>query len=264
VLVAFSGGVDSALLAALVHRHVPLEEPIDLASVCFACGASADRLAALCALGELRAAAPQRCWRLICVDATLGDVQAHRQRLLRLLHPQQTLMDLNIGAALWLAARGEGLVDSRPHVSAARIVLFGAGADEQAAGYGRHRTAWAAGGAARLCAELELDVGRLWRRNLGRDDRLAADCGREARFPFLDEAVVAYLACVPLNELADFSLPPGDGDKLLLRSLAARLGLPLASRRIKRAIQFGCGLGRLSRPKGREGGRCILDNDMNI
>jgi len=261
VMVAFSGGLDSALLAALAHRHVPPGEPIHLASVCFSGGASADRLAARSALSELRETAPSRPWRLICVDASMADVHAHRQHLMRLLYPQQTLMDLNIGAALWLTARGEGLLDGEHVRSSARVVLFGAGADEQAAGYGRHRTAWASGGAERLTAELEEDVRRLWRRNLGRDDRLVADCSREARFPFLDERVVALLASVPLSELADFAQPPGEGDKRLLRAAARSLGLPLASRRVKRAIQFGCGIGRLSRPsegQQKEGGRSLL------
>ena len=58
--------------------------------------------------------------------------------------------DLNIGTALWLAARGDGWIheesdnqeDSQRirYKSDARILLVGAGADEQCAGYGRHRT----------------------------------------------------------------------------------------------------------------------------
>jgi asparagine synthetase B (glutamine-hydrolysing) len=62
------------------------------------------------------------------------------------------LQDLNIGIALWLAASGSGWVcegnnnnndeDLEPvkYKSKARIVLVGSGADEQCAGYGRHRT----------------------------------------------------------------------------------------------------------------------------
>lgn len=156
-----------------------------------------------------------------------------RARILALLHPATTVMDLNIGAALWLAAgaqgvlrlppppptpgthtcvatpaaaaascsvavsvaagtaaaagaaatatviaggagaaggtaagtpdkagktaggascapgsqpaANEGLVDGQRYTSAARVVLLGHGADEQCAGYGRHRTRWVCG-----------------------------------------------------------------------------------------------------------------------
>ena len=48
------------------------------------------------------------------VDATLEDVDRHRARLLSLLYPAHTVMDLNIGAALWLAAQGTGRVRVMP------------------------------------------------------------------------------------------------------------------------------------------------------
>ncbi|KAM0016498.1 putative rossmann-like alpha/beta/alpha sandwich protein [Helianthus debilis subsp. tardiflorus] len=65
-----------------------------------------------------------------------------------------TSKDLNIGIALWLAAGGDGWVseeigtDSNNHSecqrikykSESRILLVGSGADEQCAGYGRHKT----------------------------------------------------------------------------------------------------------------------------
>lgn len=65
--------------------------------------------------------------------------------------------DLNIGLALWLAAGGNGWVDEVigldndvvhrriKYKSEARILLVGSGADEQCAGYGRHKTKYRQG-----------------------------------------------------------------------------------------------------------------------
>ena len=56
---------------------------------------------------------------------------------------------------------GEGSVLYR---SRAKVVLLGIGADEQLAGYGRHRSAFNAGGQEALARELAMDLGRLWTR----------------------------------------------------------------------------------------------------
>mmetsp|Transcript_119 Transcript_119/g.202 ORF Transcript_119/g.202 Transcript_119/m.202 type:complete len:173 (+) Transcript_119:232-750(+) len=88
--------------------------------------------------------------------------------------------------------------------------------------------------------EMNRDLLRLWTRNLGRDDRSIADCGREAWFPYLDEGVVVGLQATPIEMIVDFSLPQGTGDKSVLRRAAANLGLgPQFSGLVKRAIQFG-------------------------
>lgn len=129
---------------------------------------------------------------------------------------------------------------SRFYTSSARVLLLGIGADEQLAGYGRHRTSWRVGGHEGLTRELSKDLERLWRRNLGRDDRIVSDSGREARHPFLDERLVSLLAHrIPLTHVADMSQPPGIGDKAALRQVAKALGLDDASRLVKRAMQFG-------------------------
>jgi asparagine synthetase B (glutamine-hydrolysing) len=119
------------------------------------------------------------------------------------------------------------------------VLLIGLGADEQLGGYGRHRTVFRRRGEAALAAELEMDVERLWRRNMGRDDRVTADAGRELLHPFLDEHVVAYLRALPLRFKCDLTAPPGTGDKLVLREAARWLGLRRAASLQKRAIQFG-------------------------
>ncbi len=65
------------------------------------------------------------------------------------------------------------------------------------------------GGEAALSAELSLDVRRMWLRNCGRDDRLVADHGREARHPFLDERLMGLILSLPLGCIADLRQGPG-------------------------------------------------------
>ena len=86
----------------------------------------------------------------------------------------------------------------------------------------------------------------MWLRNCGRDDRLVADRGREGRHPFLDEAFMDLVASLPLGLIADLRQPPGTGDKRVLRLALRRLGLTESAQRVKRAIQFGSRIGKLS------------------
>lgn len=127
----------------------------------------------------------------------------------------------------------------QPYTSTARVLLVGIGADEQLAGYGRHRTAFLNGGAQALRDELAMDMRRIWKRNLGRDDRCISTHGKEARFPFLDERVVAFLSGLPIECICDLAQERGEGDKLVLRMAARQLGLRNCTGLAKRAIQFG-------------------------
>ncbi len=142
------------------------------------------------------------------------------------------------------------------------------GADEQLAGYARHRSTWKRGGGERLAEEIEKDLARLWKRNLGRDDRCVADHGKEARFPFLDEDIVTCIANYPMMVLADLSdaAPPGVGDKLVLRMVAQRLGLRFPAALPKRAIQFGTKLAHASKiaAGGREAGTNLSAHLNNV
>lgn len=94
-------------------------------------------------------------------------------------------------------------VEKSPYSSSCRVYLIGIGADEQLAGYGRHRTVYQQHGVEALENELNFDMRRLWQRNLGRDDRCVSDNAVEAWFPFLDEEVVSFLQSLSISEVSD-------------------------------------------------------------
>jgi asparagine synthetase B (glutamine-hydrolysing) len=392
VAVLFSGGVDSVVLAALCHDHVPLDQPIDLINVAFATATatatstvnssselspsnnskledpfslSPDRQAALLSFREMQTRWPDRNWRFIAVNVDYSEVLKKEQLICGLIAPLTSTMDFNIGTAFWFASRGQGEevlhvhaniskvegsqhlrfggdpqqsnggssssnavlgacstrncnrkpvhccifsackacclsyqrrinqflggradackvhgkqgskknkyksgsarksatpnTNSTPtsttrqaikpkimHRSNARVVLVGIGADEQMAGYGRHRATFNRGGYDALRDELQMEKQRLWTRNLGRDDRCISYHGKEARFPFLDDDVVAYLNSLDVTELCDMTKPQGVGDKIILRLVAQNIGVTACSGLVKRAIQFGSRIAKCS------------------
>ncbi len=91
-----------------------------------------------------------------------------------------------------------------------------------------------------------MELGRIWRRNLGRDNRVVASHGVAPRYPFLDEEVVSLLSRLKAGVKAELRLPRGAGEKVLLRALAAKeLGLPKTACEPKRAIQFGSRIAKM-------------------
>lgn len=241
--VLFSGGIDSTVLCALLHRNLQAGEIVDLCNVCFDNGNSPDRAAALSAVQELKRACPGRNWRLIEIDVSSIELSQMRRHIETLIRPCSSVMDFNIGAALWFSARGVGTINvegvKHPYRTKSRIIISGQGADELFGGYSRHRAIFNSFGHVALEECLRTDFLRLWRRNLSRDDRVIADHGREARYPYLDEQFVHAALRLPLRSLVDLSLPSGVGDKKCLRELASHFGLGNTSQRVKRAIQFG-------------------------
>lgn len=241
--ILFSGGLDSMILAAVADQCVAPQWSIDLLNVSFEGQTAPDRVSAMAGVKELSIVSPSRRWRLVEIDGDPSRLAEYHSRLQSIICPSKTHMDSNIATALWLAAQGHGWVRNestrREYTSEARVVLVGSGADEQCAGYGRHRTKFREGGWKALESEMQLDMQRLWKRNMGRDDRCIADHGKEARFPYLDEDVILSLLKVPLWEVADLTQPVGQGDKKILREIAVALGLTTVASLPKRAIQFG-------------------------
>ena len=146
---------------------------------------------------EIQSICPGRTWRFLAVNIPYSETLEHRQIVINLIHPHNTEMDLSIAYALYFASRGIGLASSSPlngspYKTPARILLSGLGADELFGGYVRHSTAFRRMGYEGLLSELSLDINRLGKRNLGRDDRVMSHWSKEARFPYLDEELVSW------------------------------------------------------------------------
>ncbi|ELU43086.1 asparagine synthase [Rhizoctonia solani AG-1 IA] len=220
-----------------------------------------DRLTGLEQLDELRRLCPHRRWNFEC--------KQEEPRVTALMHPSNTVMDLSLANALYFASRGKGVIygsEENVYVTPAKVLLSGLGSDELLGGYSRHRVAYTQGGWDRLISELQLDLDRLPARNLGRDDRVISANGRESRYPFLSLVLVSYLAQLPVQikvdprlALQEQGLGAGLGDKTLLRLAAERLGLMLASRRTKRAMQFGSRSARMDSGTSEKKGHVVLE-----
>ena len=293
ISILFSGGLDCTVLARLIHDLLPQEQSIDLLNVAFenprvvAAAASVsdpilksdtaklspyslcpDRKSGLSSHEELCRVCPGRTWRFVCIDIPYTETLNHRAQVKSLISPHNTEMDMSIAYALYFAARGSGATcdqatgEVAPYTTSARVLLSGLGADELFAGYTRHATAFSRRGYPGLLDELELDFNRLGKRNLGRDDRVISHWGKEARYPYLDETLVAWALSCPVWEKCGFEdfarsveansrsdLPTLEPGKKLLRLLAWRLGMSGVAAEKKRAIQFGARTAKMERGK---------------
>jgi asparagine synthetase B (glutamine-hydrolysing) len=384
IMILFSGGIDSTILTALSHillsnNDDELKIPFELVNVSSGKNPSEspDRIASIFAFNEIKKLpyAEKRDFRLIFVDINEEDIKRNEKRIYDLIYPKDTIMDFNIGTALWFASQQyeklsticennndlneiisyfssrsvpqlkqiqdeteknsteqldmlleiifkeiitqekiiynendglyyvllsslhneqlqeekkkyncKSLLDlinkcrkerfiktlksndtiavtiikeeyiakinkemerkkqilfklradyGREYKTQGKVVILGMGADESLGGYSRYKTQ-------DFSSEMQKDFVGLWKKNLGRDDRIISDSGREARFPFLDEDILSLLSfCNNSKDIFDFSKPIGIGDKMLLRTCARMIGLYNTSFLAKRAIQFG-------------------------
>ncbi|XP_066137110.1 asparagine synthetase domain-containing protein 1 [Saccopteryx bilineata] len=220
-----------------------------------------DRITGRAGLKELQAANPSRIWNFVEINVSLEELQElRRTRICHLVQPLDTVLDDSIGCAVWFASRGIGWLVTQEEVksyqSSAKVVLTGIGADEQLAGYSRHRVCFETHGLEGLNKEIEMELGRISSRNLGRDDRVIGDHGKEARFPFLDENVVSFLNSLPAWEKANLALPRGIGEKLILRLAAVELGLTASALLPKRAMQFGSRIAKMEKRNEKASDKC--------
>ncbi|XP_062944593.1 asparagine synthetase domain-containing protein 1 [Cynocephalus volans] len=252
------------------HGEIPSEECSKNAAAAAAAAATAspdkqfnvpDRITGRAGLKELQGISPSRIWNFVEINVSLEELQKlRRTRICHLVQPMDTVLDDSIGCAVWFASRGTGWLVTQDEVksyqSSAKVVLTGIGADEQLAGYSRHRVRFQTHGLEGLNKEIVMELGRISSRNLGRDDRVIGDHGKEARFPFLDENVVSFLNSLPIWEKANLTLPRGVGEKLILRLAAVELGLTASALLPKRAMQFGSRIAKMESNNEKASDKC--------
>ncbi|KAM0678181.1 hypothetical protein BDAP_001195 [Binucleata daphniae] len=229
VIVLFSGGVDSLLVAVLLHMHCDKSKPIYLINTMFGNKKeSHDRKICKVALAELTKICTDRTFILIKNDVDKTTLDVHREHIEKLIHPKRSIMDFNIGACLWFSARAAK--------EYGKIVYAGCGADELFCGYKNHKDEIGS-----IKARITADIKNLWDRNLGRDDRVIADNNVEPRFPFLDLDLVNLILNAPDYIFID-QQKNTVGNKTILRQILANYGFVESCNFAKKAMQFGSGI----------------------
>lgn len=248
VAVLFSGGLDCTLIAYFLCCILPETISIHLVNVAFenrragSLYVTPDRLLGQRSLNELTQLFPNRALILDEVNVPYEEATNARPLVRHLIDPAATVMDLDIALAFYFAAAAP---------TTGPILFSGLGADELFGGYSRHLRAARQD---RLVQELDMDFSRLGSRNLGRDDRVCCNDGKEVRYPYLDAEVVSVARNLPPEQKCD-----GEKTKIALREVGKSLGLKAVISEKKRAIQFGSRSAKMDPGSGRAKGNDALN-----
>ncbi len=223
--VAFSGGVDSSLLCAIMQNNAN--------NLYFAAGLPESH--------DLKSA--QQAARLMRIDLQVIQLDACRVEMLipRVIETIESYNPLDLAIALPMYVLSE-----QTKTAGLRSIMTGQGADELFAGYSRYARLPAANNKG-LHNALELDVRNIARDNLERDNLAAASHSIDIILPYLDPRVVK------LGLTIDGSLKLNRGiNKYILRKVAEQLMPHELAYKPKKALQYGSGVTAVLRKLARE------------
>lgn len=211
----FSGGLDSTLLAYLCQE-------LGGEFVCYTVAVEDPKLKVAEDLGYARSIAADLGLELRIKQVRVEDIERCLATLVPLVDNPHGVT-ISVAVPLYLAceqAKADGV----------QTVLYGLGTEELFAGYERYKQV----NERELNRACQAGLMAMHERDLSRDDVIATALGVSLRAPFLAHEVVDYALKIP----AAYKLLNGE-NKLILREIAADLGLEKVAWRKKRAVQYG-------------------------
>lgn len=230
-VVAFSGGIDSVVIALFLHLCLPPGHRIILVNTSFR--GMFDREKGLEAHAALSDRFPDRHFLFVENDLSVDEIQSHLPAIIRLAHPKKSRMAINISTIHYFTARAASSYGS--------ILFLGSGADELFAGYSRYKNELGQGASGAFRQHMLFDLLTISSHNISRDDRAISHWGMEARLPFLDRDVVHDSLSLPDWMLISEQVGRTE-NKHIIRALLRHYGLDAISATPKKAIQYGAGI----------------------
>jgi asparagine synthase (glutamine-hydrolysing) len=219
-VLAFSGGIDSSLLAYYMRDALARPQLI-----CVGVEGSPDFEASLRAADELGLS-------ILAKEITVGDVE---EKLDAVLRSVEDANPLSVGVAFPLHFVTEEAIDR-----GVRLVFSGNGSDELFGGYSKYVDEYQAGGEA-VRETMYRDVIHSYEVNFERDWKVCSRLGAELRLPYAYQPLVTFGLALPTSH----KLPKEGREprKIILRRLASRLGLSVeVQNRPKKAAQYSTGI----------------------
>ncbi|HSQ49476.1 MAG TPA: asparagine synthetase B [Candidatus Deferrimicrobiaceae bacterium] len=221
VAVAFSGGLDSSVVAYLAHKlgmevqllHVSLENEEET---------------------EVAIEAAEALGLPLQVDLYKeSDVEKALPKVVRLIEEADPVKAA-IGVPFYWTAE-------KASEAGFKVILAGQGADELFGGYRRYVSEYCQNGAEKVLKLMFDDVARIHESNLERDLKITSFKDVELRLPFGSYDMAEFALSLPLDCKIE---PKADTSrKLLLRKMALDIGVPAAiAKKPKKAVQYSTGI----------------------
>lgn len=236
--VAFSGGLDSSVIAALAKT---CGTEVHLVSV-----GLKDQLEIL----HVKAAAEALKLPLHLQKYRLNDVKRVLPNVLWLIEEPNVVNSSIAIPFYWTAEVASKL--------GCKVLLAGQGSDELFGGYQRYLRIYSQSGTAAVRDAMHKDVALTYETNLQRDNQVCSFHGVELRLPFLDREVVYFSLSLPASLKIEFAENPLR--KKVLRRAAQNLSIPsFIANKPKRAIQYETGVDKALRRLAREEGLSLQE-----